>query len=99
MKRFAVGAAAGVITATLLAHASLSRAESPEPKPAFPGQTDAPAPARPSPALKVDTIATGLNGWALAFLPDGRFLVTARGEMRIVNQDGSRSEPLKGLPV
>jgi glucose/arabinose dehydrogenase len=47
-------------------------AQSPEPTPAFPGQTDAPAPARPSPPFNVETIATGLTGaWAVAFLPDG----------------------------
>ena len=74
-------------------------ADSPEPKPAFAGQTDAPPPAKPSPALKVETLATGVNGWALAFLPDGRFLVTARGEMRTIGRDGVLSEPLKGLPV
>ena len=74
-------------------------ADSPEPKPAFAGQTDAPPPAKPSPALKVETLATGVNGWALAFLPDGRFLVTARGEMRTIGRDGVLSQPLKGLPV
>jgi len=89
-------ALAGVIclTAPLVAGA-----QSPEPKPAFPGQTDAPPPAKPSPALKVETLATGVNGWSLAFLPDGRFLVTARGEMRTIGRDGVLSEPLKGLPV
>lgn len=76
-----------------------SLADSPEPKPAFAGQTDAPPPAKPSPPLKVETLATNVNGWSLAFLPDGRFLVTARGEMRIINRDGTRSEPLTGLPV
>jgi glucose/arabinose dehydrogenase len=99
MKRFAVGAATAVLIAALGGFASVSRAQSPEPTPAFPGQTDAPPPARPSPALKVDTIAKGVNGWALAFLPDGRFLVTARGEMRIIDKNGAIGEPLKGLPV
>jgi len=81
-----------------LAHSSALQAQSPEPKPAFAGQTDAPPPAKPSPALKVETIATGVNGWSMAFLPDGRFLVTANGEMRIIGRDGRQSEPLKGLP-
>jgi glucose/arabinose dehydrogenase len=74
---------------------------SPEPAPAFPGQTDAPAPAKPSPALKVETIASGLRGaWSLAFLPDGRFLVTQGGigPMRIVGRDGKLGEPIEGLP-
>ena len=45
--------------------------------------------------LKVETIATGLsNPWALAFLPDGRMLVTERpGRMRIVTRDGQLSPP------
>ena len=61
-------------------------AQSPEPKPAFAGQTDAPKPAKPSPAFDTRTVATGLTGaWAIAFLPDGNLLVTQNaGTMRIV---------------
>jgi len=75
-------------------------AQTPEPKPAFAGQTDAPAPARPSPALDVQTIAGGLVGaWSFAFLPDGNFLVTQNsGTMRIVRPDGVVSAPLEGVP-
>ena len=48
-----------------------------KPKPAFAGQTEAPRPAKASPALNVETLATGLNGaWAMAFLPSGNILVT-----------------------
>jgi aldose sugar dehydrogenase len=75
-------------------------AQSREPKPAFAGQTKAPAPPRPSPALNVQTIAGGLTGaWAIAFLPDGNFLITQNsGAMRIVRPDGVVSGPLAGVP-
>ena len=50
--------------------------------------------------LEVQTIASGLvNPWALAFLADGRMLVTERpGRMRIVSSDGQLSPALKGVP-
>ena len=75
-------------------------AQSPDHIPAFPGQTKAPAPAKPSPALHVETIATGLTGaWSIAFLPDGKFLITQNaGMMRVVRPDGVVLAPLAGLP-
>jgi glucose/arabinose dehydrogenase len=50
--------------------------------------------------LNVETVAGGLSHpWALAFLPDGRMLVTERpGRMRIVTPDGKLSAPLQGVP-
>lgn len=37
--------------------------------------------------------------WGLAFLPDGRMLVTERsGNLRYVSKDGKVSEPIQGLP-
>lgn len=50
--------------------------------------------------IQVETISTGLvNPWALAFLPDGRLLVTERpGRMRLVSPDGKLSPPLAGVP-
>jgi glucose/arabinose dehydrogenase len=88
---------AAIIVATL---AASTAAQSPEPKPAFAGQTDAPKPAKPSAPFATQTIATGLTGaWAIAFLPDGNILVTQNaGTMRIVRPEGIVSAPLEGVP-
>lgn len=50
--------------------------------------------------VRVETVARGLvNPWALAFLPDGRMVVTERpGRIRIVMRDGKVSPPLDGVP-
>jgi glucose/arabinose dehydrogenase len=52
-------------------------------------------------ALMVETVAGGLNHpWSLAFLPDGRMLVTERsGNLRLVTSDGSESRPIAGVPA
>ena len=68
----------------------------------LPTRTAWAAPDFPSSAgdLKVETVAGGLvHPWSLAFLPDGRMLVTERpGRMRIVTRSGELSPPLAGVP-
>lgn len=47
----------------------------------------------------VEPVAEFHQPWALAFLPDGRMLVTEKpGLLRVVSQDGTKSRPLGGLP-
>ena len=50
--------------------------------------------------LVVETVAGGLmHPWSLAFLPDGRMLVSERpGRLRIVTRGGQLSPPLAGVP-
>ncbi len=50
--------------------------------------------------VAVTTVTKGLEQpWALAFLPDGRMLVTERpGRLRYVTADGGLSEPIAGVP-
>lgn len=51
-------------------------------------------------SVNPQTVATGLqHPWAVAFLPEGRFLVTERpGRLRVVESDGRVRAPVTGLP-
>src|SRR4051812_40072592 len=71
---------------------------------AAPAQGPAPHSAQPASidnVVHVETVASGLqNPWALAFLPDGRIIVTERpGRVRIVEKDGKLGAPLGGVPA
>ncbi len=50
--------------------------------------------------VKLVEVARGLDTpWSMAFLPDGRLLLTERpGRMRLVGTDGTVSAPLAGVP-
>jgi glucose/arabinose dehydrogenase len=79
--------------------AGFANAQTHEPTPAFPGQTDAPPPQRES-RYKLQVITDKLTApWGLAFLPDGSFLVSERrGTLRTVSPTGVVSEPIEGVP-
>lgn len=51
-------------------------------------------------SVTVQDIASGLDHpWGMAFLPDGRLLVTERaGSLRILDTENNLSEPLSGTP-
>jgi aldose sugar dehydrogenase len=51
-------------------------------------------------ALEVETVASGLvTPWSLAFMPDGRMLVTERpGRLRFVTREGKLSPAFAGVP-
>jgi glucose/arabinose dehydrogenase len=51
--------------------------------------------------FRVEIFAAGFGmPWGMAFLPDGRLLVTERvGHLRLVDQDGSVSAPIAGVPA
>ena len=76
----------------------------PELKPAFPGQTRAPAIHTRTP-VEVTELAGGLDQpWALAFLPDGRLLVTEKhrsgkvgGDLTL--DDGRRAARMTALSI
>ena len=73
-------------------------ANSPNQKPAFPGQTRACA-AKSNVAFDVTVLAKGLDRpWAVEPLPNGDLLITEKpGTMRIVSAKGEIGQPIGGL--
>jgi glucose/arabinose dehydrogenase len=73
----------------------------PDQKPAFAGQTRAPEDKLNVAFTIVDISTNKLEiPWGMAFLPDGRMLVTERpGRLRIVTAKGEMSPPVTGLPT
>jgi glucose/arabinose dehydrogenase len=67
-------------------------------RPSFPEQTRAPY--HKTAPYKTTEITSSLHApWALAFLPDGKFLVTERlpGALRVISPDGTMAPPVTGL--
>jgi len=49
--------------------------------------------------FNIESVTTFNEPWAMAFLPDGRMLVTEKkGNLYIVNQLGQKTRPLRGVP-
>ena len=81
-----------IFTATIVACGTAS--------PQGPAQRS-PTPNSTAGVVRTETVAQGLeHPWGLAFLPDGRMLVTERpGRLRIVSPNGTLSAPLGGVPT
>ena len=75
----------GAIVGGLLMMAAMQNASAQAPQSPTPAPTDG--------VVRAETIARGLeHPWGLAFLPDGRMLVTERpGRLRLVDRDGRLS--------
>lgn len=57
------------------------------------------AEAQTNPTFNIEPITSFDQPWALAFMPDGRMLVTEKkGNLRIVTQDGQKSRAIRGVP-
>ncbi|MBZ5695930.1 MAG: PQQ-dependent sugar dehydrogenase [Acidobacteriia bacterium] len=96
---FAVAALIASIAFPVRAQQGPKATDFPPPKPAFPGQTGAPAPKKAS-TVTVETVVARMSSpWSMAFLPDGKILIAERnGTMRTARMDGVYSGPIAGVP-
>jgi glucose/arabinose dehydrogenase len=98
MKRLASGL---LLAAAVVAAACQGSQPTPEPAESTrtPPGMNAPPPTEPS-RIEVDVITDALTSpWAVAFLPNGDFLVSeSGGTMRTVSRDGKVSDPIAGVP-
>jgi glucose/arabinose dehydrogenase len=100
MRVSSFAAIALLIPASVLAQVDPRPANNPEQKPAHAGQTDAPE-KKSNVAFDVVTVVEGLqNPWSVAFLWNGKMLITERpGRLRVLSADGKLSAPVTGLPA
>lgn len=84
------------ISALTLCVAACSRSLDPEAQ-----AIQSPTPESTPNVVRTEVVASGLeHPWGLAFLPDGRMLVTERpGRLRIVETNGSLGAPIAGVPA
>ena len=77
-----------------------SSTSSADQQPALGAAQRSPTPSPVDGVVRAQTVARGLSHpWALAFLPDGRMLVTERpGRLRVVTAAGAVSAPVTGVP-
>ena len=68
---------------------------------AFCAPSVADTPAGDDEKFELVTVTSGLeHPWGMAFMPDGRVLITERpGRLRIIDRDGKAGPPIAGVPV